>query len=91
MPEKMIVEIKSRWGEKVLYSGRETLYALMEKAVAENANLGGANLRDANLTPIRDDVYAVLSSAPAEAAGLFCLRSTKGALTAPVTRGNAPA
>ena len=35
-----------------------------------NANLGGANLSGANLTPIRDDVWAVLSAAPAEVPAL---------------------
>jgi len=34
------------------------------------ANLGGANLRGANLTTIRDDLWAVLSSTPAEVVGL---------------------
>jgi hypothetical protein len=35
------------------------------------ANLDGANLDGANLTPIRDDVWAVLSSAPREVAALI--------------------
>mgnify|MGYP001597250915 CR=1 FL=1 len=35
-----------------------------------DSNLSGSNLRDSNLTPIRDDLWAVLSSAPAEVAGL---------------------
>jgi hypothetical protein len=35
------------------------------------ANLHGANLGGANLTPVRDDVWAVLSAAPAEAPALL--------------------
>jgi uncharacterized protein YjbI with pentapeptide repeats len=35
------------------------------------ANLGGANLGGANLTPIRDDLWAVLSSAPLEVDALI--------------------
>ena len=34
------------------------------------ANLDGSDLRGANLTPIRDDIWAVLSSSPAEVSGL---------------------
>src|SRR5205807_1712624 len=36
----------------------------------DGANLYGANLDGANLTPIRDDLWAVLSAAPREAEGL---------------------
>ena len=35
-----------------------------------DADLGSAHLRDADLTPIRDDLWAVLSAAPKEATGL---------------------
>ncbi len=35
-----------------------------------DSNLSGSNLRDSNLRPIRDDLWAVLSSAPAEVSGL---------------------
>jgi uncharacterized protein YjbI with pentapeptide repeats len=55
--------------------------ANLRDANLSGADLGGANLRDANLsdanlggadlTPVRDDVWAVLSAAPAEAPALL--------------------
>ena len=42
----------------------------LDGAHLEWANLEGANLEGANLMPIRDDIWAVLASAPAEVAGL---------------------
>jgi len=44
--------------------------ANLRGANLREADLGGANLGGANLTPIRDDLWAVLSAAPAEVAGL---------------------
>lgn len=46
--------------------GRATLHG----ADLHGADLGGATLEVADLTPIRDDTWAVLSSAPAEVEGL---------------------
>jgi hypothetical protein len=56
-------------------------YANLSDANLSDANLSGANLRGAdlsdanlsgaNLLPIRDDIWAVLSSAPAEVQGLI--------------------
>ena len=43
----------------------------LRSADLRSANLSGADLSGANLTPIRDDLWAVLSSAPAEVAGLL--------------------
>ncbi len=78
-----MIEIKHRWTDAILWSGEaESLRAAVIAAVTVKtnlwgANLGGANLRDANLggadlgganlAPVRDDVWAVLSSAPSEA------------------------
>lgn len=39
----------------------------VKKALEAGANLSAANLRAADLTPIRDDVWAVLAAAPGEA------------------------
>ena len=44
--------------------------AYLRGADLSDAYLGGANLSDADLLPIRDDVWAVLSSAPHEAASV---------------------
>ena len=70
-------KIISRWTGTTLYEGEaETLRDLVATAVRSDANLRGAdlrganlrdaNLRDANLVSIRDDVWSVLSAAPAE-------------------------
>ena len=45
--------------------------ANLTRANLYGANLYGANLYGANLTPIRDDIWAVLSSAPLEVAALI--------------------
>lgn len=51
---------------------REAVIRLVKQGVdLYGANLYGANLDGANLTPIRDDVWAVLSSSPAEVEGLL--------------------
>ena len=44
--------------------------ANLRGANLSEANLRGANLSEANLTPIRDDIWAVLSASPAEVPGL---------------------
>jgi uncharacterized protein YjbI with pentapeptide repeats len=72
----MKIEIKSRWNGSVLFSLETgSLNLCLEAAVKSGANLKGANLKGANLKgaylqPIRDDVWAMLSSAPAEVEGL---------------------
>jgi hypothetical protein len=51
-------------------SGAYLRGADLSGANLRNANLSGAYLRGANLTPIRDDLWAVLSSMPAEVPAL---------------------
>src|SRR5438552_2628027 len=78
MPSQRIL---NRWTNACIWeSEHETVKEALEMAVRSGANLDGANLdganldganRDgANLTPIRDDLWAVLSAAPREAEGL---------------------
>ncbi len=50
--------------------GADLSYANLHGADLRGANLSDANLSGANLTPIRDDVWAVLSAAPAEVPAL---------------------
>lgn len=67
----MKFEITSRWSGAVLFSlETESMKLAVEAAVNSGARLYGAHLRGAHLTPIRDDIWAVLASAPAEVAGL---------------------
>lgn len=67
----MKVEIRSRWSGALLFSlDAESLSFAVEAAVKSGANLTDADLTDANLTPIRDDLWAVLSAAPSEVVGL---------------------
>jgi hypothetical protein len=51
-------------------SRADLMRANLDGANLDGANLDGANLDGANLTPVRDDFWAVLSSAPCEARGL---------------------
>jgi len=73
----MTRQILNRWNGAVIWSGEaETMQDAVREAIKASANLRGADLRDANLyganlggadlTPVRDDVWAVLSGAPAE-------------------------
>jgi len=50
--------------------GADLSGADLHGAYLRDANLRDANLTDADLTPVRDDFWAVLSSAPAEVMGL---------------------
>lgn len=50
--------------------GADLRYADLSGADLRGANFGGADLRGANLVIVRDDVWAVLSSAPSEVVGL---------------------
>ena len=50
--------------------GADLRGANLRGANLRGANLSGADLNDANLTPIRDDVWAVLSACPAEVPAL---------------------
>ena len=64
-------EIKSRWSGNAIFSlETDTLRLCIEAGVKQGANLEGADLEGANLEPIRDDLWAVLSAAPAEVEGL---------------------
>ena len=80
----MKIEIKHMWNDSVLFAHEceeNSLKITIEMALNANTNLSGANLRSANLsganlsgadlTPIRDDLWAVLSAAPLEVAGLI--------------------
>lgn len=72
----MTFEIKSRWSRQVLFSIEAASWRLAAEAAVKfgadltDADLTGAVLAGANLTPIRDDLWAVLSSVPAEVAGI---------------------
>ena len=72
-----MIQIKHRHTNKVLFEGdygslKETLAAAVAKgADLRGADLYGANLRGANLTAFRDDIWAVLSSNPAEVPALL--------------------
>jgi hypothetical protein len=60
-------QILNRWSYAVLWSGEaETVKDAIHAALAARADLRGADL-----TPIRDDLWAVLSSAPAEVPALL--------------------
>ncbi|MHB1176102.1 MAG: pentapeptide repeat-containing protein [Sulfuriferula sp.] len=52
-------------------SGADLSGANLSDANLSDANLSGADLSGADLTPIRDDIWAVLSSAPKEVPGLI--------------------
>ncbi len=75
----MKIEIKNRWTDAVIFSHEcegNTMRITVEAAVAAGASLDGASLNytslnGANLTPIRDDIWAVLSSAPLEVPALI--------------------
>ena len=66
------ITIKNRWTGEVIISGE---YNSHLEAIAacerEGKSLRGSDLRDANLRAIRDDFWAVLSSAPREVPGLI--------------------
>jgi hypothetical protein len=51
--------------------GADLRDANLRGADLSGADLSGADLSDANLTPIRDDIWAVLSSAPREVPALI--------------------
>jgi uncharacterized protein YjbI with pentapeptide repeats len=51
-------------------SGANLSGADLSGANLSRADLSGANLSDADLRPIRDDIWAILSSAPEEAAAV---------------------
>ena len=68
--------IRNRWTDTLIYEAVcSNMVECIGKAIKDGANLRGANLYGANLyganlTPIRDDIWAVLSSAPREVEGL---------------------
>jgi hypothetical protein len=76
-------EIRDWRDDRLIYSGEgETLAAVLVQAAnlswvdlggedLGGANLSGANLSRANLSRARDDLYDVLSAAPAEVPGLL--------------------
>src|SRR5437588_642375 len=80
----MAIEIRNRWTGAVIFTHdvegatmRDAVLAA--RAVGSNlsdsdlsdSDLSGSDLRGADLTPIRDDIWAVLSSAPREVATLI--------------------
>lgn len=63
----MHIAIKRLFTAKLLFEiEADSLKIGLEIAVKSKANLEGANLRGANIQPIRDDIWAVLSSQPNE-------------------------
>lgn len=65
----MKIEIKNRWNGSVIFSHEcedNTVKLTLLNAIASGSDLSGSNL-----TPIRDDIWAVLSSAPSEVVGLI--------------------
>jgi hypothetical protein len=67
--ETMKIEIRNRWSGAVIYTHEAegaTMRDAVLAAVRHGAYLSGAYLSGADLTPIRDDIWAVLSSAPRE-------------------------
>ena len=52
-------------------SGANLSGANLSDTNLSDTNLSDANLSDANLTPIRDDIWAVISSAPSEVSALI--------------------
>lgn len=76
-----LYEVKHRWTGQVLFSLEIGSYQLAVEAAVKagatltgatltGATLRGATLRGADLQPIRDDLWAVLSGAPAEVPAL---------------------
>ncbi len=82
----MKFEIRHRWNNEVLFRlDTDSLKSCLAEAIKKKVNLrdsnlsgsdlSGSDLSDSNLSgsdlqPIRDDIWAVLSSAPAEVEGL---------------------
>jgi hypothetical protein len=67
----MLFEIKHRFTGSVLFSLEcGSLKLCVEAAIKSDADLSGADLSRAYLTPIRDDLWAVLAGAPREVEGL---------------------
>jgi hypothetical protein len=63
-------DLKGAYLEGAYLEGAYLKGANLKGANLEGADLKGANLEGANLQPIRDDLWAVLSSAPHEVEGL---------------------
>lgn len=58
----MKFEIKNRWSGELIFSIETDTWKLaVEAAIKAKANLSKADLSEANLSFIRDDVWAVLS------------------------------
>ena len=81
MPTPTSTAITSRWTGSILFSlDTPSLKLALEAAIKSDADLRdadltradlrGADFTGADLTPVRDDLWAVLSSAPAEVEGL---------------------
>lgn len=63
------IEIKHRWTNRVIFAHEQdgnTMAITLKLAIAARSNLRGSDL-----TPIRDDIWAVLSAAPREVVGLI--------------------
>ncbi|MCY0910894.1 hypothetical protein [Massilia antarctica] len=65
----MTIEIRNRWSGAVIFT-HAVEGATMADAV-KAARESGANLSDANLSPIRNDIIAILCSAPREVPALI--------------------
>ena len=73
----MTITITKRWSPTVVFTsetaktkGEAIKEALAQKINLSGSNLSGSDLSGSDLQPIRDDIWAVLSSAPAEVEGL---------------------
>ena len=77
----MKIEIKNRWSGEVIFAHEaenNSMSLTVKAALDASVSLSRANLSRANLTPIRDDIFAVLSAAPAEVPALIeALKSGK--------------
>ncbi len=66
-----MITIKSTVGAVLCQSTAPTIRTALEETIRLGANLTRADLAGADLTPIREDFWAVLSAAPGEVAGLL--------------------
>ena len=68
------IEIRNRFTGDIIFTHEcadNTILKTVTAALSESANLTGANLTGAYLSPIRDDIWSILSSAPREVPALI--------------------
>jgi hypothetical protein len=70
------IQIRNLWNDTIIFEGHFdsmkecVLAAIRSNCDLSGCDLSGSNLSNSDLTPIRDDIWAVLSSAPKEAIAL---------------------